>query len=96
MVLISTVYSGGGHPANCSNGVSDRIITTIDPSGNISYICLPQGLDNLELGGENQKKINQEFNTIISQGYKLIQGDENNVLSQTNNNIQGTWYFAIP
>ena len=100
MVLISTVHSGGSavHPSNCSNGANDRIMTTIDPSGNISYICLPYGLDVLELGGENQKKINQEFNTIISQGYKLIQGDENNVLSSSDpsNSIQGTWYFAIP
>tara|TARA_B110000008_G_scaffold196039_1_gene194589 strand:- start:423 stop:788 length:366 start_codon:yes stop_codon:yes gene_type:complete len=99
MVLVSRIHNGAGtfvHPSNCGMGLTERIMTTIDPSGNITYICLPTGLDNIEFGGENQKRINQEFNTIISQGYKLVSTDSDNNITNIDGEISGAWYFAIP
>jgi len=70
-------------------------MTTINPQGNTTHQCLPYGVGSeLGEGGGNLVLINQEFNSILSQGYKLID-------SIPNVNLQGyqdygIWYFAIP
>lgn len=68
-------------------------MTTIDPTGNLTYQCLPDG-GGVQYNGNNIAILNQELNSIISQGYKLVSKDENSTLLA--GSISGTWYFAIP
>ena len=92
IVQISDVNSN--HPQNCSNSnTDDCVMTTIDPQGNITYDCMPNG-GGAEDGAQHIKDLNLNFNTIISQGYKLVASDANNFIN--NDGPSGTWYFAIP
>tara|TARA_B110000459_G_C16219353_1_gene320090 strand:- start:42 stop:401 length:360 start_codon:yes stop_codon:yes gene_type:complete len=97
LVIISSINQG--HPSSCSySDTKDRVMTTIDPQGNLTYTCLPESSGAIETGGAHQAIINQEFNSIISQGYKLIATDSDNVLHVDDGSYfpKGTWYFAIP
>lgn len=69
-------------------------MTTIDPQGNITYDCMPSG-GTANYGAQHIKDLNQQFNTIIGQGYKLVASDATNDIS-TSALPRGTWYFAIP
>ena len=95
LVIISDISSN--HPSNCSSSSSyDRVMTTITPQGNYTYTCLPSGVS-IANGGSHQGQINQEFNSIINQGYKLVGTDSDNRLWRDDSqSLQGTWYFAIP
>ena len=92
IVQISSVSSN--HPQNCSLGNDNAVMTTIDPQGNITYDCMPNG-GTADHGAQHIKDLNQQFNTIIGQGYKLVASDATNDIS-TNGLPRGTWYFAIP
>ena len=95
------------HPSACNtqgaNSAYVNVMTTVDPLGNITYDCLAYAT---YYDGTSIAIINQKFNSIISQGYKLIDSDGNNSLSgytssantPFSNNIilNGAWYFAIP
>ena len=81
------------HPAGCSF-TDYEVMTTIDPQGNIAYDCLPQGGKTI-YNGNNIVLINQKFNSILSQGYKLVSTDSNNKITG-GDEIIGAWYFAIP
>jgi len=98
MYIVAVTHPENNHPnpLGCSTSSSyDRIMTTINPQGNTTHQCLPYGVGSeLGEGGGNLVLINQEFNSILSQGYKLID-------SIPNVNLQGyqdygIWYFAIP
>ena len=96
VVVVSNISSN--HPSGCSTDQYDRVMSVFDPSGNISYTCLPDDdatMPNNEIqsGGENVKIITQQFNTIISQGYKMLSMSDGGL---TSSHPQGTWYFAIP
>ena len=79
---------------DCGGQTYDRIMAIIDLK-NITYKCIPyETTDDVESGGNNLALINQEFNSILNQGYKLIYVDPDNSL--LGDNIQGIWYFAIP
>ena len=73
-------------------------MTTVDPQGSVTYDCLPS--PNPSFDGDQIAVINQKFNSIISQGYKLIDSDGNNSLSGYSSQgyyiVNGAWYFAIP
>ena len=92
MVTVSDI--DGDHPefGNCNNEY-DNIMTIIDPQGNITYKCLPDiSSDDLPSGGNNMALINQEFNSILNQGYKLVHvGYDNSYY-----NGRGIYLFAIP
>jgi len=77
--------------ANTNSG--DVVMTTIDPTGNLTYQCLPDG-GGVYYNGNNIAILNQEFNSIISQGYKLVSKEENSDLRAAS--IYGVWYFAVP
>jgi hypothetical protein len=98
-MYIVTVYSTYGqpnHPSGCSISMYDAVMTTVDPLGNLTYDCMPN-VGNIYSGdGSNLVLLNQKFNTLASQGYKLISTDANNAITHNNNNIMGAWYFAIP
>ena len=92
IVQISDVSST--HPQNCPYlNAYDAVMTTIDPQGNITYDCMPYG-GHSAVGAQHIKDLNLVFNTIISQGYKLVASDI--VSGITGTQPYGTWYFAIP
>ena len=107
MYLVVISGCAATHPSGCNtltgNSWSVNVMTTVDPLGNITYDCLSSPTYN---DGASIAIINQKFNSIISQGYKLIDSDGNNSLSgftssgnpnPVNNYIlNGAWYFAIP
>ena len=95
IVTVFRITEGnGGHPSNCPGGLYDVVMTTIDPQGNITYDCMPSG-GQLNWGGSNIALLNQKFNSILSQGYKLVSTDANNQIT-TSQSMIGAWYFAIP
>ena len=94
IVIISDIASN--HPSNCSSNNYDRVMTTIDPQGNYTYTCMPSGVI-ISSGGSLQGQINQEFNSILAQGYKLVATDaDNKIWDDYNGTLLGAWYFAIP
>ena len=82
------------HPAGCSFANYGVVMTTIDPQGNITYDCLPGG-GQTNYNGNNIVLLNQKFNSILSQGYKLVSTDSDNKITN-GGEIVGAWYFAIP
>jgi hypothetical protein len=100
MYIVTINHLHGNHPSFCSSASnSDAVMTTIDPQGNITYDCMPY-LDGLYFNGNNIALLNQKFNSILSQGYKLVATDTDNDITRieysSNNFPQGAWYFAIP
>ena len=95
-MYIVTVYGiqSGSHPSNCTSGAYDVLMTTIDPQGNITYDCMPNG-GQISNSGNNIVLLNQKFNSILSQGYKLVATDTDNDIT-TYQQINDAWYFAIP
>ena len=81
-----------------SCGVSERTITTIDPTGTETNICVDSFCDNNNTLGQ----LNQVLNSITSQGYKLINFTSSNgsITHTTSGNtilsINTTFIFAIP
>ena len=74
-------------------------MTVLDPSGNKTYTCLEPALGSTpQTGAESANIINQQFNSIINQGYKLVSTGPNNTLGEQNNVLypNGVWYFAVP
>ena len=70
--------------------VSDyyKVITIINPHGNITYECYNVSKGNIKKGGSSVALLNRIFNNILKQGYKLV--SKEGVLEN------GTWYFALP
>ena len=99
-MYIVTVSSLGNtnHPqfGNCYTSPNDRVMTTIDPQGNVTYQCLPyQPGSSLVQGGGSLVLINQEFNSILAQGYKLVYASPDvDVIGV--GTFTGAWFFAIP
>ena len=99
MYIIIINQSNSNHPSNCPATSSDAVMTIIDPQGNITYDCMPKA-DGLYYGGNNIALLNQKFNSILSQGYKLVATDSDNDISKieagSGEYPRGAWYFAIP
>ena len=96
MVAINSYTVGG-----CSSS-SEITLTTITPTGTETHTCITRDINSGALN-----LVNQELNSILSQGYKLINIDYGytNVTSQysTNGlssghqiNVGTTFYLAIP
>ena len=92
IIIVSDMDNVNLHPSPCSNSAYDAVITTIDPQGNITYDCMPSG-GQICFGGSSIALLNQKFNSLTSQGYKLVSTENNSILG---NDIYGVWYFAIP
>ena len=95
MYIVAVDRVSANHPANCSNGADDAVMTTIDPQGNITYDCLSTG-GQLYFNGDHIATLNQKFNSILNQGYKLVSTDTDNSITTDAGEIKGAWYFAIP
>ena len=98
------------HYSNNSLGCSllhELVLIKVDPSGNQTATCITQRVDFATNSGLSV--LNQEFNTIINLGYKLIMPDDvtrNLIYGQNNGggatpddlrlSSGHTWFFAIP
>ena len=77
-------------------------LVKVDPTGNITYTCicktiLPYTSTNYCPSGISATaKLNQEFNSLITMGYKLVYGPTDNPFSSSSINSGQTWLFAVP
>ena len=97
MYMVTYGYKSSNHPSNCPSNV----LTKIDPTGNVTYTCI----DNVRIYDDPSAivTINQELNSIINQGYKLVytssmKGNETAGTIDENGYVTSytIWYFAIP
>ena len=98
MYIVTVSVIGSQHPeyGNCYTGDYDRILTTIDPQGNVTYQCLPYiSGSSVSEGGGSLVLLNQEFNSILSQGYKLVYASPTNNIDEVQDH-RGTWFFTVP
>ena len=84
-------------------GCQELVLVKIDPLGIQSISCIPE---DAAFGGLTA--LNQELNSIISMGYKLLQILPGGIVSAGTSAYQGfmrangeliegtTWYFSIP
>ena len=87
----------GPSMGNCTQG--ELTITKVPPSGSQTHLCI---LSHIYYGGLEQ--LNQELNSIVSQGYKLIETSYGNSASGSGQGLiddiylnEGTTFiFAIP
>ena len=92
IVSIATYTIGG-----CSNSSpEERTLTTVTPAGIETHTCIPGNIVSGAL-----ISLNQELNSIISQGYKLIEtnngySDQNGAINRYSLNFGTSYYFAIP
>ena len=83
--------------AGCSsNGPEERTLTTVTPAGIETHNCIPAKISEGAL-----ISLNQKLNSIISQGYKLIETnngymDQNGTINSDELNNGTIYYFAIP
>ena len=75
---------------------SERTLTTVSPTGIETHTCIPKLINQGAL-----VLLNQELNSIISQGYKLIEtnnghSDQNGTIDYQELNYGTIYYFAIP
>ena len=99
IVTYSNAWGVPLHPSNCT---PDYVLTKVDPTGNVTYTCV----DHKRIFEDPAAlvTINQELNSIINQGYKLIHTSS---VEPSGGPAAGTinadgfvnttiWYFAIP
>ena len=75
------------------------VLSIVAPDGTITYRCFSN--TNILVNSDVIGVINQELNSIINQGYKLIetnngQSDKNGFINDQFINYGTTWYLAIP
>ena len=96
-VYIATLFSNIDFPAA---GCGSLVLVKVDPTGNQTTVCIEE---KVRFGG--LITLNQELNSILSQGYQLIEtnyaldedGGYGGLISNGNLNWRGaTFIFAIP
>ena len=99
MIHISDYETG-----NCNNSLYELTLTKVDPTGNVTYTCFCKFIDPTNAttfcGNATNALVilNQEFNSLISQGYKLVYGAATNMTPTDGDEIKegSLWIFAIP
>ena len=98
LVTLSDYYTG-----SCSINPYELTLTKVTPTGAQTHVCIPRFITDGAL-----ISLNQELNSIVSQGYKLIETNNGNIESNSNGwsnnglinnsslNVGTSWYFAIP
>ena len=88
------------HPSNCAPDANtsdnnNRVLTKIDPTGNVTYVCIPEA--NSYEDNSQWVVVHQEINDILTLGYKVI-GTPCDFFKQSNyvSINECTWYFAVP
>ena len=98
MYIVTLVDDFNFPGAGCNT--SELVLVKVDPTGNQTTTCIQR---EVQYGGLNT--LNQELNSIISQGYKLIEtsyaldsdGGDGSLVNNGNLNPDGaTFIFAIP
>jgi hypothetical protein len=92
IVTLSQAY-GNNHVA-CSANSYEPVLSIVAPNGTITYTCLT--VTGLGYNSDVIGIINQELNSIINQGYKLIETNDNSLVNDHYLQVGKTWYFAIP
>jgi len=92
IVTIANPSIGGCNSIN----FEERTLTTVTPTGIETHTCIPANINDGAL-----ISLNQELNSIISQGYKLIEtnngySDQNGTIDDRELNYGTIYYFAIP
>jgi hypothetical protein len=88
-------------PTGCDLN-NEYTLTKVDPTGNATHTCICQYISpnpaytNCSSGISSIVQLNQEFNSLISQGYKLVYGPTNPQFSSHTISTGTTWIFAIP
>ena len=95
MYIVTLSFADPSH-IQCS---AEPILSIIEPNGTVSYRCL--GESSITVNSDVIGVINQELNSIINQGYKLIetnngQYDNNGFIGQNSIHYGTTWFLAIP
>ena len=91
----------GNHSINSCSSSYEYTLTKVDPTGNATYTCICLYIDPLSAatfcssGISSIVQLNQEFNSLTSQGYKLVYGPTDEAFDSGGIKI-GTWMFAIP
>ena len=92
-IVTITTHSIGG----CSgSNPEERTLTTVTPTGIETHTCIPAYISDGAL-----ISLNQKLNSIVSQGYKLIEtnngySDQNGTIDSGELNYGTIYYFAIP
>ena len=99
LVTLSDYHIGG-----CSTNPYELTLTKVDPTGTQTHVCIPRFIAEGCL-----VSLNQELNSIVSLGYKLIETNNGNIagpssygwsnnglLNNSSLNVGTSWYFAIP
>tara|TARA_R110001606_G_scaffold281473_1_gene430175 strand:+ start:1258 stop:1632 length:375 start_codon:yes stop_codon:yes gene_type:complete len=89
--------------SNSSLGPTELTLCTISPTGVITMSCIQNGYGGGDITA-GLASVNQELNSIMGQGYKLINVDYGEYGSQSYNGISNgdallsgtTFYLAIP
>ena len=102
-IYIATLLDEDNVPGSIAAGCQDLVLVKIDPLGIQSISCIPE-----EAAFGGLTALNQELNSIISMGYKLLQILPGGIVSAGTSAYQGfmradgeliegtTWYFSIP
>ena len=98
------IHIGQNDINNCGN--SELTISKIDPTGNATYSCVCKYINpaysfiNCGVSTNALSVLNQEFNSLISLGYKLVYGPPTNIIDLSFedklSSIGSIWIFAIP
>lgn len=99
LVTLSDYHIGG-----CSANPYELTLTKVDPTGTQTHVCIPRFITDGCL-----VSLNQELNSIVSQGYKLIETNNGNtesyisggwsnngLLNNSSLNVGTSWYFSVP
>ena len=96
---LTNIYQN--HPSGCT----EQVLTKVDPTGNLTYNCIPfpdciNTISNyIDCDPTPLVEINKGLNSIINQGYKLINQSQHSYGSLYKIQYEGGaafWYFAIP
>jgi hypothetical protein len=97
--LVTLTQTHSSHPSGCDySNTNELCLTKTEPNGTQTYSCISQ---NTNITSSPLSLLNQELNSIISLGYKLIEtnngaSDNNGTMDYNQINPGTTWYFAIP
>jgi len=94
-IYIVTIAAPGIGGCSSSNP-EERTLTTVTPTGIETHTCIPAYISDGAL-----ISLNQKLNSIVSQGYKLIEtnngySDQNGTIDSDELNYGTIYYFAIP
>jgi hypothetical protein len=96
---LTNIYQN--HPSGCT----DQVLTKVDPTGNLTYNCIPHpdcinaNSNYIDCDPTPLVEVNKGLNSIINQGYKLISQSQHSYGSNIyiqNYGGAAIWYFAIP